>query len=160
MASTQWWQEEQVLSHWNYSSFRFWLAEVATPTERELVLKEVFLTLHRVAPCFDEGEVVIGNGNYDLRQVFCQKETCPRCEQGVGGYVFNWISPKWTAVEFIPDAGLTIQENKGRASTAFHTAVSAANYTGGKIYDHLTLIPAKLGGADVTSAGGAASSSA
>ena len=48
MASVQWCQEEQVLSHWNYSSFRFWLAEVATPTERDQVLKEVFLTLHPI----------------------------------------------------------------------------------------------------------------
>ena len=72
----------------------------------------------------------------------------------------DWVSPKWTAVEFIADAGLSVQENKSRAATAFHTAVAAADYTGGKIYDHVTLIPAKLGGADVTSARGSTSSSA
>ncbi len=160
MAPALCWQETGVLSHWNYSSFRFWLGEIASPAEREQVLQEVFLTIHRSAPCFDADELIIGNGNFDIRQVPCQKETCPRCEQGVGGYVFDWVSPKWTAVEFIADPALSVQENRSRGAQAFHTAVAAANLYDNTLFDHLVFIRAKLGEAPSTSTTGSASSSA
>ena len=109
----QLWQEDSVLSHYSYSAFRHWLGSVATPNEREEALATVFLTTHRIEDGWGHaGLPTIGFGQFDVRKSPCTKMPCPRCQQGFGGYVLNWVSPRWTAVEFIADPALSALENK------------------------------------------------
>ena len=119
--------------------------------------QELHITLHRVHESFGNGgEVTIGNGDFPIRQTYCQKEACPRCTSGTGGYVFNWVSPKWTAVEFIADPALSIAANKSRAAEAFYSAAGAP----GTLFDNLTFIKAKLGGPAEEATGESSSSQA